>query len=44
MRREDVDAFAHWATHSDPLFRHYNVPALSNGDADELWSHLAGAP
>jgi diamine N-acetyltransferase len=44
MRREDVDAFATWAHHIDPLFRHYNVPALSDGDADELWAYLSGTP
>ena len=44
MQREDVDAFAAWDRHVDPLFRHYNVPPLSDGDADELWEHLAGAP
>jgi RimJ/RimL family protein N-acetyltransferase len=44
MRRDDVDAFASWAQHSDPLFRHYNLPALSVADADELWAFLAGTP
>lgn len=44
MRREDVDAFAGWARHADPLFGHYNVPALSAADADELWAHLSSAP
>jgi len=44
MRREDVDAFAAWAHHIDPLFRHYNLPALSAADADELWAYLSGLP
>jgi diamine N-acetyltransferase len=44
MRREDVDAFAGWARHSDPLFRHYNLPALSAADADDLWAFLSGTP
>jgi RimJ/RimL family protein N-acetyltransferase len=44
MRREDVDAFATWAQHIDPLFRHYNLPALSHADADELWAFLSGTP
>lgn len=44
MRREDVDAFAAWAKHIDPLFRHYNLPALSHADADELWAFLSGMP
>ncbi len=44
MRREDVDAFATWAQHVDPLFRHYNLPALSGPGADELWRFLSGAP
>jgi RimJ/RimL family protein N-acetyltransferase len=44
MRREDVDAFAAWAQHVDPLFRHYNVPVLSAGDADDLWAFLSGNP
>jgi RimJ/RimL family protein N-acetyltransferase len=44
MQRADVDAFADWARHDDPLFRHYNVPALSRADADEMWALLAGKP
>jgi len=44
MRREDVDAFAGWEPHADPLFRHYNLPALSAADADELWGFLSGTP
>jgi RimJ/RimL family protein N-acetyltransferase len=44
MRRADVDAFATWARHDDPLFRHYNVPALSRSDADEMWALLASDP
>jgi RimJ/RimL family protein N-acetyltransferase len=44
MRREDVDAFAGWAQHRDPLFRHYNLPALTAADADELWAMLSGSP
>ncbi|MGA2394154.1 MAG: GNAT family N-acetyltransferase [Candidatus Lustribacter sp.] len=44
MRREDVDAFADWARHTDPLFGHYNLPALTPADADKLWVFLAGSP
>jgi RimJ/RimL family protein N-acetyltransferase len=44
MRRDDVDAFAGWAHHRDPLFRHYNLPALSPADADSLWAFLSGTP
>jgi RimJ/RimL family protein N-acetyltransferase len=44
MRRADVDAFAAWAKHDDPLFAHYNVPRMSRSDADALWSMLAGDP
>jgi diamine N-acetyltransferase len=44
MRRADVDAFATWAQHVDPLFRHYNLPALSEAGADELWAFLSGTP
>ena len=44
MRRADVDAFAGWQRHTDPLFRQYNVPALSATDADELWALLSEAP
>jgi len=44
MRREDVDAFAGWARHADPLFDHYNVPALSAADADALWAALSASP
>ena len=44
MTRADVDAFAGWARHDDPLFRHYNVPLLSRTDADALWSMLTSEP
>ncbi len=44
MRRDDVDALAVWGAHTDPLFRHYNVPLLSPADADALWTFLAGLP
>ncbi len=44
MRRGDVDAFAAWERHTDPLFRHYNLPALSATAADELWAFLSGTP
>jgi RimJ/RimL family protein N-acetyltransferase len=44
MRREDVAAFDAWAQHRDPLFRHYNLPALSGAGADSLWASLTGAP
>jgi RimJ/RimL family protein N-acetyltransferase len=44
MRREDVDAFATWARHTDPLFGHYNLPSLSPADAEQLWVFLSGAP
>ena len=44
MRRADVDAFGAWARHDDPLFGHYNVPALTPAAADELWKFLSTAP
>jgi diamine N-acetyltransferase len=44
MQRADIDAFAGWAEHRDPLFRHYNLPALSPAAADELWAFLSGTP
>jgi RimJ/RimL family protein N-acetyltransferase len=44
MRRTDVDGFAGWSQHLDPLFRHYNVPELTGPDADELWAYLSGDP
>lgn len=44
MQRDDVDALADWGRHDDPLFHQYNVPALSRGDADELWAFLSGDP
>jgi RimJ/RimL family protein N-acetyltransferase len=44
MCRADVDGFAGWSQHSDPLFRHYNVPGLTGTDADELWAYLSGDP
>jgi RimJ/RimL family protein N-acetyltransferase len=44
MRRADVDAFAAWARHADPLFNHYNLPALTPATADELWAFLSGTP
>lgn len=44
MRRADVDAFAAWGIHTDPLFRHFNLPRLSRGVADQMWAFLAGAP
>jgi len=44
MRRDDVDGFASWARHTDPLFGHYNLPALTVADADHLWAFLSGAP
>jgi RimJ/RimL family protein N-acetyltransferase len=44
MERSDVDAFAAWSRHDDPLFRHYNVPALSPPDADDLWRLLVADP
>lgn len=44
MTRADVDAFAGWARHDDPLFRHYNVPQLSRPDADALWAMLTNEP
>jgi RimJ/RimL family protein N-acetyltransferase len=44
MRRADVDAFAAWGIHTDPLFRHFNLPRLSKGVADQMWAFLAGAP
>jgi RimJ/RimL family protein N-acetyltransferase len=44
MRREDIDAFAHWGRHADPLFRHYDVRALSPAEGDDVWRALAGAP
>ncbi len=44
MQRADVDAFAQWARHDDPLFRHYNVPAMTRADADEVWALLTNDP
>ncbi len=44
MRRTDLDAFAAWAKHEEPLFRHYDVRPLTPEDADDLWRVLAGAP
>ena len=44
LRREDVDAFATWARHTDPLFGHYNLPSLSPADAEQLWVFLSGSP
>jgi RimJ/RimL family protein N-acetyltransferase len=44
MCRADVDAFATWGTHADPLFRQYNVRALSPPEAEGLWRMLAGQP
>ena len=44
MRRADLDAFAEWGKHADPLFRHYDVRALAPAEADAFWSTLAGAP
>ncbi len=42
--RADVDAFAAWERHTDPLFHHYNLPALTPACADELWAFLSGTP
>jgi len=44
MRREDVDAFAAWGKHADPLFRHYDVRPLDPGEGDAFWRALAGMP
>lgn len=44
MERPDIDAFAAWARHADPLYRHYNLPALTPATADELWAFLSGTP
>ena len=44
MRRADLDAFAGWGKHDDPLFRHYDVRALAPTEADDFWSALADAP
>ena len=44
MRRADIDAFAAWARHTDPLFHHYNLPALTPEGAGELWAFLSGSP
>lgn len=44
MQRADVSAFAAWAKHTDPLFLHYNLPPLSDANADELWAFLSGSP
>jgi RimJ/RimL family protein N-acetyltransferase len=44
MRRADVDAFSGWGRHDDPLFRHYNVPALTRADADAMWVLLSAEP
>ena len=44
MRRADLDAFAGWGRHTDPLSRHYDPRVLAPAEADELWRFLAGAP
>jgi RimJ/RimL family protein N-acetyltransferase len=44
MRRADVDAFAGWGKHADPLFRHYDVRALGRAEGDAFWATLAAAP
>jgi ribosomal protein S18 acetylase RimI-like enzyme len=44
MRRDDVAAFAAWGRHDDPLFRHYNVRALTRRESDALWRSLSGEP
>ena len=44
MRRADIDGFAAWARHTDPLSHHYNLPALTPATADELWAFLSGSP
>jgi RimJ/RimL family protein N-acetyltransferase len=44
MRRADVDALTGWSHHDDPLFRHYNVPAMTRADADDLWRLLTADP
>jgi RimJ/RimL family protein N-acetyltransferase len=44
MRRGDLDAFARWGRHADPLFAHYDVRALNGAEADDLWRALAGSP
>ncbi len=44
MQRTDIDAFAVWARHSDPLFHHYDLPALTPAGADDLWAFLSGTP
>jgi len=44
MTRADVDTFAQWGRHEDPLFTAFNIPPLDPGAADELWRHLAGRP
>jgi RimJ/RimL family protein N-acetyltransferase len=44
MCRADVDAFATWGKHADPLFRHYDVRPLGRAEGDAFWTALAGAP
>jgi ribosomal protein S18 acetylase RimI-like enzyme len=44
MRRDDIDAFATWGRHEDPLFRHYDVRPLADEEAEGLWRSLAGEP
>jgi len=44
MTRADVDGFAAWGRHDDPLYMPYNVPALDAAAADDLWRFLAGRP
>lgn len=44
MVREDLDAYANWGRHSDPIYAGYNVPPLDANAARALWRHLAGHP
>ena len=44
MQRSDVAAFAGWGRHTDPLFLHYNIPAMTPADADGMWAYLSGSP
>ncbi len=44
MTRADVDGYAGWGRHADPLYAQYDIPPLDRAAADAFWRHLAGRP